>query len=511
MARIFISYSRTDEAFARRLATSLSQMGADIWMDIEDIPAGMKWSSAIQQGLDGAEVLIVAITPESMASRNVEDEWQYSLDNRKPVIPILLRPAKIHFQLSRIQYIDFHTQPYEVALQRLQYELARQGYPVGTAIPPSHLPPPPQTYAHPTGQVSTVKPPVQSSRSLRPLLIGLAGLGLIAVLAGVLFATYQTQQALSIQQTEAAVARTELALLAAATQQLFGTATAQNLQTTPTFTLTPEVTETAETTSTPTTPAVFTGPVSRNRDWTPLERTINGVPMVLVPSGRFTMGATKEQIEYGYQICTTVLGQANCPDMNDESALWAVEIGQPFWIDQYEYTHTPGSGTPVNNIRWDEAQALCGQRGGRLPRESEWEYAARGADNLLFPWGDEVSPALMNVCDQNCEFGWADRNNDGYAERAPVGSFAAGASWVGAQDMAGNLWEWTSTVYAYNSNEGYQASDDLNAQRVLKGSSWNWIAAEGRATSRATHARNYPSSDWYGFRCVRDFNAADLR
>lgn len=52
MARVFISYSRKDEAFARWLAASLSQLGADVWIDIEDIPAGMKWSSAIQQGLD---------------------------------------------------------------------------------------------------------------------------------------------------------------------------------------------------------------------------------------------------------------------------------------------------------------------------------------------------------------------------------------------------------------------------------------------------------------------------
>jgi hypothetical protein len=75
MARIFLSYSRKDEPFARRLAAALSNMGADIWIDVEDIPAGMKWSSAIQQGLDEGDLLIVVITPDSMASRNVEDEW----------------------------------------------------------------------------------------------------------------------------------------------------------------------------------------------------------------------------------------------------------------------------------------------------------------------------------------------------------------------------------------------------------------------------------------------------
>ena len=83
MARLFISYSRNDEEFARQLATSLSEMGADVWIDIEDIPAGMKWSRAIQEGLDSGQLLIVIISPDSMDSRNVEDEWQYYLDNNK--------------------------------------------------------------------------------------------------------------------------------------------------------------------------------------------------------------------------------------------------------------------------------------------------------------------------------------------------------------------------------------------------------------------------------------------
>ena len=59
MPRIFVSYSRSDESFARELATALSNLGADVWIDIEDIPAGMKWSTAIQQGLDTCDALLV--------------------------------------------------------------------------------------------------------------------------------------------------------------------------------------------------------------------------------------------------------------------------------------------------------------------------------------------------------------------------------------------------------------------------------------------------------------------
>lgn len=127
MARIFISYSRRDAAFAQRLAGDLEQLGADVWLDVDDIPAGMKWSTAIQTGLDTCDVMLVIVSPDSMASTNVEDEWQYFLDRDHPLIPVLWQPAKIHFQLSRIQYVDFHAQEYAAAFSQLREELFAKG------------------------------------------------------------------------------------------------------------------------------------------------------------------------------------------------------------------------------------------------------------------------------------------------------------------------------------------------------------------------------------------------
>ncbi len=135
MSSVFISYSRKDELLARRLATALSDQGFEVWIDVEDIPAGMKWSRAIQQGLDSADAMVVLISPDSMASTNVEDEWQYFLDQRKPVIPALVREAKVHFQLSRIQYIDFLHQPAETGFAQLVDELMRKGLTHGTPAP----------------------------------------------------------------------------------------------------------------------------------------------------------------------------------------------------------------------------------------------------------------------------------------------------------------------------------------------------------------------------------------
>ena len=75
------------------------------------------------QGLKLCQVMIVVISPAAMNSRNVEDEWQYFLDKNKPVVPILLKPTDIDFQLNPIQRIDFHTEAYDTALQYLFLEL----------------------------------------------------------------------------------------------------------------------------------------------------------------------------------------------------------------------------------------------------------------------------------------------------------------------------------------------------------------------------------------------------
>lgn len=137
MTRVFISYSRKDLEFATRLAQSLTQAGIDVWMDVEDIQIGSKWSKSIQQGLDSSDVLCVIISPASMESTNVEDEFTYFLDQKKPVIPIYWKPGKIHFQLGRIQYIDFYANPYDTGVRLLLDEIEKR------KAESDALPPPP--------------------------------------------------------------------------------------------------------------------------------------------------------------------------------------------------------------------------------------------------------------------------------------------------------------------------------------------------------------------------------
>ena len=105
------------------IAEKLSNQGAHIWMDVANIPAGMKWHNAIQEGLDTAETMLLIVTPEAMASSNVADEWEYFHSKRKTIIPLYLRAVdSMPFQLNRIQRIDFRSD-FDAGYMRLERAL----------------------------------------------------------------------------------------------------------------------------------------------------------------------------------------------------------------------------------------------------------------------------------------------------------------------------------------------------------------------------------------------------
>lgn len=104
---LFISYSHADRAFATQLASLLTKEGLNIWIDVKDIPPGENWRNAIDEGLETASVMLLIVSPESMASAEVQAEWNYFLDEKKQIIPIILRPAALPSRLRLIQRIDF--------------------------------------------------------------------------------------------------------------------------------------------------------------------------------------------------------------------------------------------------------------------------------------------------------------------------------------------------------------------------------------------------------------------
>ena len=493
MPGIFISYSRKDEIFARRLATSLEQMETDVWLDVDDIPAGLKWSTAIQQGLDTADVMLVVISPDSMASPNVEDEWQYFIDHRKPIIPILLRQAKIHFQLNRIQWVDFLNQPYERALAELHEELSKKGVRVRkpadvTAVSYSRRDV--QQYAE-SVQPKPVKP---ASRLPIQLLAG-SGIGALAMLAmvTVLLFTFNNDDN---NQTPTDDVTAVIAVSDAPTDE-------------PTTTDAPTATDAP--THTPTDEPFVLNPVAHNDDWEVIQRTFNGVEMVLVPPGTFILGATDEQLAVNAELCWHMLD--DCSLLHDEQPIETVTVESPFWIDLTEVTNATyngsGNNLPKVNVTWQDAAAHCASRDARLPTEVEWEFAASGPDNWNHPWGDTWQD-YANICDSSCSQNWREAAiNDGYAVAAPVGQYPQGASWVGALDMVGNVWEYTSTIYAdYPYDASIVENPSNPALRTLRGNAYTWI--QGEATTSARAAGIAVQTDFYGFRCVRDYQDGDI-
>ena len=121
------------------------------------------------------------------------------------------------------------------------------------------------------------------------------------------------------------------------------------------------------------------------------------------------------------------------------------------------------------------------------------------------PLGDRLDSTRLNFCDVNCEFdASAAEYDDGYRYTAPVGTYPDGASWCGALDMAGNVWEWVADWYgSYPSGRQVNPTGSSSGEhRVLRGGSWDIDPSNTRSASRH---RGNPDVTWHGggFRCAR--------
>lgn len=221
--------------------------------------------------------------------------------------------------------------------------------------------------------------------------------------------------------------------------------------------------------------------------WQPVTRRVDSVLMAFVPAGCFAMGSDNGD--------------------PDEAPVHSVCL-DPYWIDVYEVTNAAfgssgafaHSGAPRETVSWYQAKSHCEARGGRLPTEAEWEYAARGPDALVYPWGNEFDRE---------RFVWLANSN---RQTTTVGTRPDGASWVGAQDMLGNVAEWTSSFY-----RDYPYTADAESRTMNPTSSWRSVRGGSFSTYHLIRAadrdRLEPTAnlETVGFRCVIDADSSSPR
>ncbi|HUG16681.1 MAG TPA: toll/interleukin-1 receptor domain-containing protein, partial [Thermomicrobiales bacterium] len=141
LTRVFISYQRTDEAFARQVREHLLSHGAPIWMDQYDIPAGAYWPDAIDAALVSTDTVIGILSPDAVESRNVKNEWDWALQNGKPLILLQVAPCLVPHRYVSINFIDATSPDPSPALAALSRALG---------IAESSIEPAPTRHAHRT-------------------------------------------------------------------------------------------------------------------------------------------------------------------------------------------------------------------------------------------------------------------------------------------------------------------------------------------------------------------------
>ncbi len=214
---------------------------------------------------------------------------------------------------------------------------------------------------------------------------------------------------------------------------------------------------------------------------------LSGIEMVYIPTGSFLFGPAEELKEVsidGYWIGKTEVTNAQFRK--------CVEAGLCEESLTMDIMNTETADQPANYVTYKQAQRFCKWIGGKLPTELQWEKAARGISGNIYPWGNEFpeeSTIYANVPGETSDL-------------LSVGSFPDGESPFGVLDMAGNVWEWTSTLYEPETDGS--KSDSSAAEYVIRGGSASPLEAEETMFMLRTDYRGHASKPNYflGFRCI---------
>ncbi len=230
---------------------------------------------------------------------------------------------------------------------------------------------------------------------------------------------------------------------------------------------------------------------------------VDNSEMVLVPAGTFLYGSRDDdkfagsnekpqrviELESFYVDKFPVTNEQFCKFLNDKTPnkntldkwidLKGSLLGEKCRIQKEGNKYIVQKGYerhPVINVTWFGADEYAKWSGKRLPTEQEWEKAARGADGRIYPWGNDFDKDLFNS------------HESGTGGTTEVGRFADGASPYGCMDMAGNVWEWTSSWY-----------DDEKKYSVFRGGSWDDLGVTIAGAPSATGTIRTTGTTMSGF------------
>ena len=447
---VFISYSKKDKAYVKKLVVYMEELGFTVWID-ERIDPGKSWWSHIRVALRDCAAFIVVMTSDSEQSHWVDTEVIHALEFQKPIFPLLLEGdsnpilSDSWSRLARYQYYDVRGNkiPEDRFFELLALDAPRETVDKGNPDKLSNTSP--EIPSHDNDSFLRTKLIPQNSEPEEGT-----------------FAYYKKLP--HIEVTSAPDPPTERGEIAEQPQTPYLEAAQIDFD---------------------------IEPVTRNCDWTPIIRTINGIEMVLVPPGCFMMGSDNFK---------------NAQLVHRRCIEWV------FWIGRYpvtnaQYTEAIKAGIceaspyandrrfnnpqlPVVGVSWHDALQYANWKQMRLPTETEWEYAARGPDSWQWPWGNDFKADNLVYSE-----------NSG-RKPAVVGSRSGGASWVGALDTSGNVWEWCLSAWRGN----YTLVEDnpidkTNVRRVLRGGSWDYDQLYEQPASRRRSAPNDRLND-FGFRVL---------
>lgn len=249
--------------------------------------------------------------------------------------------------------------------------------------------------------------------------------------------------------------------------------------------------------------------------------------MVGIPAGRFWMGSPDDDAAATSnerprrEVRLSPFSMAKYPvtqrlyravtEQSQDEATGQLPVSPVSWFDAVAFCNRLSELmglSPAYRIEDREVTWLHNADGFRLPTEAEWEYAARGTDGRLYPWGNE--PPVAPLLEQRLCWSGAGSATSILQKRVrpcPVGSYSKGASAFGLLDMAGNVWEWCWDYYGrYEPSKGGEidpAGPSAGTARVLRGGSFKvGTAARVRAATRNKFIASLRDSD-IGFRCAR--------